>query len=188
MLSLDTQRSSFNIIISDIYRCKSSIQEICDKMSSLGLIYYACLHDKDLNENGEIKRTHLHIVICSMKRLRVKQCLRYFEEICKTNLENIQIQENLSLVSSVQYLLHINDVNKHQYSRNELLTNQPSNADALLIESPKTNELTTQQLFDFIFKEKMNRLELINAIGIGKYQHYRQTINDIYEFTHQQKA
>lgn len=183
MLSLDSQRTSFNIVISDLSRCESSVCEICDKMSALGFIYYACVHDKDKKEDGSIKRTHMHIVISSMKRLRVKQTISYFVDICKTNTENIQIDEVLSMVSCVQYLLHYNDVNKYQYSREELLTNQPSSADSMLLESPKCNELTTQQLFDFIFNDKLSRIELINAIGIGKYQHYRQTINDLYEFS-----
>lgn len=184
MLSLDSQRTTFNIVISDVSRCKSSINEICDKMSSGGLIYFACLHDKDKYENGELKRPHIHIVINSMKRLRVKQVIRMFEEFATTNFENIRVEENLSLVYSVQYLLHINDVNKYQYDRKELLTNQPDTADALLIETPKTNELTTQTLMDLIFSAKLNRIELINAIGIGKYQHYRQTINDLYDLRH----
>lgn len=182
MLSLDSQRSSFNIVLSDMSRCKNDIRTICDNMSSLGLIYYACLHDKDLGPQGQLKREHMHIVICSMKRLRVKQVIHYFEDIAQTNFENVRVEEVVSLVYSVQYLLHINDITKYQYTREELLTNQPSNADAMLIETPKTSELTTQTLFDLIFKENLNRLELISAIGIGKYQHYRHTINDLLEF------
>lgn len=182
MLSLDSQRSSFNIVLSDMGRCKASVQSICDGMSSLGFIYYACLHDKDKDEKGSLKRPHMHIVICSMKRLRVKQVIRYFEDIAQTNFENVRVEENISLVSSVQYLLHINDCNKFQYSRSELLSNQQDNADALLIETPKTNELTTTTLIDLIFNQRLNRLELIGAIGIGKYQHYRHTINDLYEY------
>lgn len=188
MLSLDSQRSSFNIVLSDMERCKSSVSQICDKLSSYGLIYYACLHDKDKEENGNLKRAHLHVVICSMKRLRVKQVIRYFEEIAQTNFENIQVDECISLVYCVQYLLHLNDVNKHQYDRKELLSNKSNEADALLIETPKANELTTQTLMDLIFTARVSRLELINAIGIGKYQHYRQTINDIYDCRDNKKS
>ena len=182
MLSLDSQRSSFNIVISDLSRCKASVNEICDKLSSYGLIYYACVHDKDKDDHGNLKRCHMHIVICSMKRLRVKQVIRYFEDIAQTNFENVRVEEVLSLVYSVQYLLHINDVNKYQYTREELLTNQSDNADAMLIETPKTNELTTQTLMDLIFNANCSRVELINSIGIGKYQHYRQTINDLIDY------
>lgn len=179
MLSLESQRTQFNVVISDLSRCKKSVSDIIDGVSSYGFIYYACLHNKDLDKNGELKRAHLHIVIVSMKRLRVKQLLNYFIDLCGTNHENIQIDEIVSLVASVQYLLHINDCNKYQYPRCELLTNRESDADAILIENPSTNELTTAILIDFIFNQELSRFELISAIGIGKYQHYRHTINDL---------
>lgn len=182
MLTLDSQRSQFNVVLSDLTRCKSSIQEICDKLSSLGFMYFGCVHDKDVKENGEKKLTHCHIVLLSMKRLRVKQVINYFVDIAKTNFENVQVDEVVSTSSCIQYLIHLNDSNKYQYSREELFSNNPSQADAYLIETPKSNELTTQALFDFIFKDKLSRIELCYAIGIGKYQHYKSTIEDLYKF------
>lgn len=181
MISLESQRTKFNIVISDLERCKNSINTIVDKLGGSGLIYYLCLHDKDKDGEGNLKRKHLHIVIESPKRLRVKQVFSLFMDICETNVENIQIQEVISIVSAVQYLLHINDVNKAQYDRKCLITNQPEQADAYLIETPKSREVTTQILFDLIFNAKLSRTELIYSIGIGAYTHYRNTINDLLE-------
>lgn len=181
MLSLESQRQNFNIVISDLSRCNNSVQQICDSLSSYGFIYYAIVHDKDRIDLDTLKRTHLHIVIQSFKRLRAKQVINYLCDICSTNFENVRVDEVISLSSCVQYLLHLNDCNKYQYPRNELLTNKPDDADALLLETSVVNELTTTQLIDYIFNQKLTRLEIIGLIGIGRYQHYRATINDLIE-------
>jgi len=181
MLTLDSQRTTFNVVISDLSRCLRSTSSALDKLSSIGFIYYACVHDKDLYDSGEKKLKHCHIVLECMKRQRAKQIINIMCDSFETNFANVQVDEVVSLVSSIQYLLHINDKNKYQYERKELLSNNQEQADAYLIETPKANELTTQALFDFIFKDKLSRVELIYAIGIGKYQHYKSTIEDLYK-------
>lgn len=182
MLTLDSQRTTFNVVISDLSRCSVSTDRALDKISSLGFIYYACVHDKDQYENGEKKLKHCHIVLECMKRQRAKQIINFMCDSFNTNFANVQVDEVVSLASCIQYLLHINDKNKYQYERKELLSNNQEQADAYLIETPKAKELTTQALFDFIFKDKLTRVELIYTIGIGKYQHYKSTIEDLYKF------
>lgn len=182
MLSLESQRNSFNIVISDKSRVKSPLCEIREKLSQLGFNYYLILHDKDKDLQGETKRAHYHLVITSLKRLRVKQVINYMCDIFSTNNENIQIDEVINIVSAVQYLIHMNDCNKYQYEVNEVMTNNEENYQALLLEVPKSQELTTAMLINYILVDKLNRLQLIDSIGIGKYQHYRSTINDIYDY------
>lgn len=181
MLTLDSQRTHFNVVIGDLSRCTNSPQRALDKLSSMGFIYYACVHDKDVYENGEKKLKHCHIVLECMKRQRAKQIINFICDSFDTNFGNVQVDEVVSMVSCIQYLLHINDKNKYQYERKELISNNQEQADAYLIETPKVNELTTQALFDFVFKDKLSKVELMYAIGIGKYQHYRQTIEDLYK-------
>ena len=182
MLTLDSQRTAFNVVISDLTRCKISPEGACDKLSSLGFVYFACVHDKDKDEQGNDKLLHMHLVLHCQKRLRVKQIINQLQDVFNTNFENVRVDEVISSASSIQYLLHINDKNKYQYSRDELLSNNQEQADAYLIETPSSQELTTQQLFDYIFKDNLSKLELCYCIGIGKYQHYRHTINDLYEW------
>ena len=55
MLSLDSQRTNFNIVVSDLSRCSNSVFVICDKLSSMGYTYFACIHDKDKKEDGSLK-------------------------------------------------------------------------------------------------------------------------------------
>lgn len=180
MLALTSQRNQFDIVVSDISRCGNSIQNIFEELLRAGFTYYGILHDKDTDSNGERKRAHLHIVLCSLNRMRVKQLINYLSDTCDTNNENIQVMEVLSLVGSIQYLIHLNDCNKFQYDKSEIITNDERNLDGYLLESIKVNQVTTKVLIDFIFVQQLGRLELINCIGIGSYTHYRNTINDLY--------
>lgn len=181
MLSLTSQRNCFDIVISDLSRCGCSVSKIIDDLSRNGFTYYAIVHDRDTDNNGVLKRKHLHIVLCNINRLRVKQLINLLSDVCNTNNENVQVQEVLSLAGSIQYLLHINDVNKFQYNKSEILTNDERNLDGYLLEQIKTNQVTTKVLIDLIFVQECNRLELIQSIGIGSYTHYRNTINDLYD-------
>ena len=139
------------------------------------------MHDKDVNDVGETIRPHLHIVLTGLKRWRVKQLLNDLADSLDTNIENIQIEEVKNLTASVQYLIHKNDTNKYQYDWHKIETNDMDNLVPLLNETIITCSVTTQRLTDLILKEGMERLELITAIGIGSYQHYRSVINDLYE-------
>lgn len=187
MLSLTSQRTCFDIVISDLKRCGNSVAGIIDDLQRNGFTYYAIVHDKDVDSNGMLKRTHLHIVLCTLKRLRVKQLINLLADICETNNENIQVQDVLCLAGSIQYLLHINAVNKYQYERKEIITNDERNLDGYLLEQIKANQVTTKVLIDLIFVQECNKLELITSIGIGSYTHYRNTINDLYEIKARQK-
>lgn len=188
MINANSQRTQFDVVISDSERCKRGLTRICDELSRNGFTYYAIAHDMDTDNNGVLKRCHYHIVLTTLKRLRVKQLIKLLTEICLTNDTNIQVQEVVSLVASVQYLVHLNDLNKFQYDVKCVMTNNVQNLETLMIESPQLNELTTKTLLDYIFQLNMSRLELINAIGIGKYTHYRNTINDLLDIRASQKS
>lgn len=181
MLSLTSQRTQFDIVISDLSRCKQSYINSLDGMSKYGFTYYAINHDKDVDSKGELKRSHLHIVLCSMKRLRVKQLLNILSDTFITNVENIQVQEVVSLCGSIQYLIHLNDLNKYQYDKSLIITNDESNLDGYLMEVPSIAKLSTEKLVALILDDKLNRVELMKSIGIGNYAHYRYVINDLYE-------
>lgn len=66
-------------------------------------------HDKDILENGEIKKSHTHVV------------LRFKNAIWNTSLaEELGISENYiercrNLDKSLMYLIHYNDIDKFQY-------------------------------------------------------------------------
>lgn len=186
MINLDSQRREFAVVISDLQRCKNGLKELLDYLNSQGFLYFVIKHDKDVDNQGVLIRAHYHIVFRSMKRLRVKQV---FNQICDwmlTNMENIQIQEVIDFSASVQYLIHKNNLEKHQYDVNEVITNS-DNLISIMNETISCVHISTDWLIDNIVCNSMSRLELIKAIGIGAYTHYRPVINDLYDIAYKRK-
>lgn len=181
MISIDSQRTKFNIVISDVKRCKKDIKCLTESLSLSGFQYYIILHDKDVNNDGEFKRAHYHCVLSSVKRYRVKQIINLFVDCLSTNEENIQVMECDNFIACVQYLIHKNDLDKYQYNYKDIISNDSINLIPILNELIIIDKVTTQKLFDLIFKDGLSRKEIIFSIGIGAYQHYRNTINDLLE-------
>lgn len=181
MLGLTAQRRMFDIVVSDLSRCKNTISDFTENLSKYGFVYYAILHDKDVDNNGVNIRSHLHVVLVSSKTLRVKQLIGILCDSFVTNPENIQVQEVISLAGSIQYLLHMNNKEKYQYSKDCILTNDNDNLDGYLLENASVEKLTTKGLLDMIMVQEYNRLDLIQVIGIGAYTHYHKVIDELYE-------
>lgn len=181
MLGATAQRTKFDVVISDLSRCGVSIQDFLESLSKYGFLYYAILHDKDKDSNGVLIRNHLHVVIVSSKRLRVKQLITLLADGFSTNDENIQVQEVISLAGSIQYLIHLNNKEKYQYDKSFILTNDHDNLEGYLLEQATIEKLTTKGLLDYILVQKISRIDLIQSIGIGAYTHYHKVIDELYE-------
>lgn len=185
MINLNSQRREFAVVVSDITRCDYHFDDFKSWLNNSGFRYYYIVHDKDLNEMGELIRPHIHLVLTGLKRWRVKQLLNDLADALITNIENIQIEEIKNLTASVQYLVHKNDVAKYQYDWKLIKTNDTDNLVPLLNETILTCSVTTDRLIQLILVEGIERLELIKAIGIGSYQHYKSVIKDLYEIRYQ---
>lgn len=176
MSCLDKQRKRFICIVG---ADNINIDNV-SLLSSSGFTFALILHDKDINDKGEKKFNHLHIILMSNKILRGKQVLKRLADIFECDYNNIQVDECLSVVGSIQYLIHKNDINKYQYDRNDIITNLKAD----LLESylnadiEAKTELTSSSLIDLILSST-NRVDLIKKIGLGNYSTYRNTINDI---------
>lgn len=79
---------------------------------------FACiLHDKDVDENGEIKKAHWHVV------LRFQQAT-WSSAICKNlGIDHRYIEDVKKFDNAMLYLIHYNDDNKVQYDATEVFGN-----------------------------------------------------------------
>lgn len=182
MINISSQRTKFNVVISDIDRCQLKTLVVpCQNLALKGWQYWIIKHDKDVDSNGQLIRPHYHLVINSIRRIRVKQLITYLCDTFLTNETNIQVQECLDLTASIQYLIHKNDLGKYQYDMDDITTNDYDNLVSLLNETIQTSVVSTDRLIQMVFELDFSRLEIIKAIGVGSYQHYRGTINDLYD-------
>ncbi len=106
---------------------------------------YDCLyitHDKDVTEDGEVKKTHIHVFL-SFKNAKWNTAVA--EEL---GLELRFIEDIRSREAALQYLVHYNEENKHHYAFDEL---EGSKALKRQLEaSIKKNELSPEEIFSEI--------------------------------------
>lgn len=100
---------------SDSYDCETLLSTIRSKFIDWAYI----LHDKDVNENGELKKPHIHWVGRATPR-----CLSVVSNFLGLPENDIEVVKNFD--NMVMYLIHLNDIDKFQYSPDDVETNLPN--------------------------------------------------------------
>lgn len=100
---------------SESYDCETVLSTIRSKFIDWAYI----LHDKDVNENGELKKSHIHWVGRATPR-----CLSVVSNFLGLPENDIEVVKNFD--NMVMYLIHLNDIDKFQYSPDDVETNLPN--------------------------------------------------------------
>ncbi len=100
---------------SESYDCETLLSTIRSKFIDWAYI----LHDKDFNENGELKKSHIHWVGRATPR-----CLSVVSNFLGLPENDIEVVKNFD--NMVMYLIHLNDIDKFQYSPDDVETNLPN--------------------------------------------------------------
>lgn len=100
---------------SESYDCETLLSTIRSKFIDWAYI----LHDKDVNENGELKKSHIHWVGRATPR-----CLSVVSNFLGLPENDIEAVKNFD--NMVMYLIHLNDIDKFQYSPDDVETNLPN--------------------------------------------------------------
>lgn len=101
-------------------------------------------HDKDYNEVGEIKKSHIHIVI-SFPNAKWNTAIAEEIGITPNYIQSIKNYEKC-----LEYLIHYNDDTKHQYSIDEVNGNLKKNLLKFIVNDSKDENDKTIDLLDFI--------------------------------------
>jgi hypothetical protein len=100
---------------SESYDCETLLSTIRSKFIDWAYI----LHDKDVDENGELKKPHIHWVGRATPR-----CLSVVSNLLGLPENDIEVVKNFD--NMVMYLIHLNDIDKFQYSPDDVETNLPN--------------------------------------------------------------
>jgi hypothetical protein len=100
---------------SESYDCEILLSTIRSKFIDWAYI----LHDKDVDENGELKKPHIHWVGRATPR-----CLSVVSNFLGLPENDIEVVKNFD--NMVMYLIHLNDIDKFQYSPDDVETNLPN--------------------------------------------------------------
>lgn len=100
---------------SESYDCETLLSTIRSKFIDWAYI----LHDKDTDENGVLKKPHFHWVGRATPR-----CLSVVSNFLGLPENSIEVVKNFD--NMVMYLIHLNDIDKFQYSPDDVETNLPN--------------------------------------------------------------
>lgn len=90
----------------------------------LELPYAYCIHDKDLNSDGEDRKTHVHIIIAYANTTTYKTALNTFKKLGVEAFNTCEPVNNIR--SKYDYLIHDTETckkkGKHLYDKSERIT------------------------------------------------------------------
>lgn len=177
------QAKRFNIVIMKNDKKENPLNEqlLINWLRAYCKLFALILHDKDINELGEIKKPHYHIYIYLHKRNRYTYPINQLSKLLNIEKNRIQIEYTDSELLSIQYLVHKNNKNKYQYSIKQINTNNIEYIENM-INGNDNIILTTKQLIKIVENNFTNKLNIIKEIGIGNYTKYIHAINALIEY------
>lgn len=139
--------------------------------------FYYCLHDKDVyseedlykyqqNNNGkspewhvgDTKKPHFHIVVTKSSNAQLGFIAKQLE------IPSNFVQRCKDTKGAIQYLIHLNNPEKYQYQREELITND-DNINKILRKKVDSDE-KAEKLFDVICNTEISTITALCKFAI----------------------
>lgn len=103
------------------------------------------LHDKDVNPDGEVKKAHWHIILF----FDGKKSFEQVQEI--TDALNAPIpQKTANAKGLVRYLIHMDNPEKYQYKRDEIVCHCGAEIDEYFALSSSSRRVVLREVMEFI--------------------------------------
>ena len=103
------------------------------------------LHDKDVNPDGEVKKAHWHIILF----FDGKKSFEQVQEI--TDALNAPIpQKTANAKGLVRYLIHMDNPEKYQYKREEIVCHCGADIDEYFALSSSSRRVVLREVMEFI--------------------------------------
>lgn len=121
------------------------------------------LHDKDISADGSLKKAHYHIVLLFDSVKTFEQ----IKEICdKLNCPIPQICQ--SVKGMARYLTHMDDPNKYQYNKSDIITIGGVDLADLLKPTSRDRYMLIKEMIDFINFNQVTEFEDIIDYAMNK--------------------
>lgn len=102
-----------------LYGSLENLDEFLNTAETIPRAYAYIVHDKDILDNGEPKKTHIHLIL-SYSNARsienVEKILLVYMNKNELQHQNVFIEPCRNIKSAFDYLTHKNDKNKYQYT------------------------------------------------------------------------
>lgn len=163
------QKQRVEADISGAIHCPDQFISIIECLE--GCDYYAYIyHDKDIDENGNLKPVHLHFVA------HARHYLSRWSKLLGIPENMIEIPRNFRSVN--RYLIHADDPEKYQYSVSDVVTNKPFKFKMFLEDN---QELKPSDLFNDLMRLKERRIAKEDFIAKYQFFIYKQSFLSQYK-------
>lgn len=132
-------------------------------------------HNKDVNEDGTSKTSHIHLLVYSKDGIRLTSLVPYFTE-------NTRLEIPINTFSAFQYLTHANDPSKYQYSPYEVVKHSTAGFYSVASENAEQEAKEEANRIWLEDVQSLPRKELAIKYGrdyVRNEDRYRYFVNDI---------
>lgn len=137
--------------------------------------FYGILHDKDTDENGELKRPHYHFVCVFDRPIGKKKVLNLMSYLNDIDIIRVSARETLCFIKELRYLRHLDNPDKYQYQDSEIITDDFQRYVTTINNSVIYSEST---LYHMIL-DAPNKMAFMLTIGMDFYNRNYHYINDL---------
>lgn len=138
--------------------------------------FVACIiHDKDEDDNGNLKTIHIHAVL-KTNRMRKATLINDLTELLGLPEQCISAEKIGKFRRAIRYLIHMDDGDKTDYLPFDILTNDQHIVDNCFVN--QIEEVTEEDLINVVRYEKTTSKILIK-IGKENYKKWASIIHDL---------
>ena len=152
------------------------MSKIYDELCKDGYLFAYIFHDKDTDNDGVIKRKHLHLVLECPTRRRVSYYIKHLAMMFGVDRSQVQVEVSNNFDWDIQYLIHKNNPEKYQYDGTDIITNMSrSELDERML-TVVHKEVTAKFIFDTV-KSCKTKSQVIFRLGLGNANIYKSVID-----------
>lgn len=156
----------------DIYQGKLAVIS-----RTMGCDYWTILHNRDVDEEGEPKHLHWHLVIKMKRSRRIKNAvIKGVAKALGINKDRVHVLISYDLEADLRYLCHLDDEDKYLYLVDEVITSDEKTW--FLACQGSLNQLTMERLESAYELGGGTLIGIMRQIGIRLYRLNAVVIHD----------
>ena len=147
------------------------------------LFYAFILHDKDINESGEVERKHYHIVIVLRNPYSKMTIVNDISSKLMINRNCVGSRKIFDFVLMVQYLIHMNNKEKYQYDLLDIWTNNVNELISIINDGVSQYDMDIVYLIELV-RNSNSLSNVYRELGLKKSRTYRSINVDLWKEHH----
>lgn len=183
-MKLSERRRSFSIVINPPKDTPQTMEWLSLYVTSIktelnAYSYFAIIHDKDTNELGQEKTKHLHLILLSSEKSSGLDILTMLCKLLNCKEVQISIDKVYNIRQDIRYLIHKDQPQKFQYSKNEVITNRKAYLWTCLDDEKEYQTFTIEDCEKAVQLEHLDLIDLMKRYGLEQYKRNRVVMIDI---------